>query len=519
MRSVVFGVVLIASLLACGGSSSSTRSRQAPSTAANRAMGRAGGSHGPRSASVVGGGGPIVAEYNVTYDGRGELSVEARLTKPGDVFTVESGAEPFVKDFEVAAASSTTDEASPKWKAGTRGGDQSFVAAACASGNGSCRIRYRFALRAASKKIGDLDVASEEGEVIEAPPSTWLLSPSKAADPNGRLRFRVTTTPNTTFATGVFRARDSGDKELPQTWDIALSDLWTAPYSVFGPLRSRTVMTDGDRTKIEMAIAPGPLTLTDDELASWTSDCARAIVTYFGRFPMSEALVILVPSRGRWVGEGKTLSGGGGAIFMRVGERAPIRALRDDWVLVHEMTHLTFPSVPRGHDWAEEGLATYVEPFARARAGILSVEDAWKSLVEGLPNGLPQNGDRGLDHTPTWGRTYWGGALFYLLADIEIRKRTNNRFGLEHALRGILDAGGNNAHRWALEDAFAAGDKATGVPALHDLHEAMGSSPHPVDLPALWRELGISMQARGTSVKLDDTAPLAAIRRAITTAN
>ena len=41
-----------------------------------------------------------------------------------------------------------------------------------------------------------------------------------------------------------------------------------------------------------------------------------------------------------------------------------------------------------------------------------------------MPKGLPQAGDQGLDNTGTWGREYWGGAMFCLLADIEIRKAT-----------------------------------------------------------------------------------------------
>jgi hypothetical protein len=201
-------------------------------------------------------------------------------------------------------------------------------------------------------------------------------------------------------------------------------------------------------------------------------------------------------------------------VFVRVGERAPMKAYRDDWVLVHEMIHLTFPSVAREQDWAEEGIATYAEPFARVRAGNLSPEDAWVGLAEGLPNGLPGSNDRGLDHTPTWGRIYWGGALFWFLADVEIRKRTQNRFGLEHALRGIVQAGGSNATRWPLADVLAEGDRATGVPVLRELHEQMGSSPHPVDLAALMKSLGVDVT--GGRARFDDKAPLADIRRAIT---
>jgi predicted metalloprotease with PDZ domain len=178
------------------------------------------------------------------------------------------------------------------------------------------------------------------------------------------------------------------------------------------------------------------------------------------------------------------------------------------------MTHLAFPSVARDHDWAEEGLATYVEPFARVRAGTMTAEAAWLGLIAGLPNGLPAPGDRGLDHTRTWGRTYWGGALFYLLADIDVRSRTNGKLGLEHALRGILAAGGNNAQRWSLDDAFSAADAAIGAPVLRELHAKMGSSPHPVDLDEIWHKLGIVRAGR--AIRFDDSAPLASIRRAIT---
>ncbi|MBX3220891.1 MAG: hypothetical protein KF795_10250 [Labilithrix sp.] len=477
--------VLLASALACGHTPTRTASPSPPDARRGSDSSR----RGPA--------GPVVGEYAVRYDGQGELRVEATLDRSGRVLTVERGVEDFVDDLEIKADGA-------EWTRGERDG-RSFLAAPCELG--PCSLRYRVRLRAAARAIGDLDVASEEGEVIEAPPSSWLLAPERR-DGGGRVRFRVETTESTRFCTGVLRSR-----EIEGAWDIALGDLWTSPYSVFGPLRVRALEESGGA--VELAIAPGALAVSDDDLADWTRDSARAVAGYFGRFPLAEALVLVVPSRGRWIGEGKTLSGGGGAIFIRVGEHAPKKKLHEDWVLVHEMTHLAFPTVAREHDWAEEGLATYVEPFARARAGILSIEDAWLGLADGLPNGLPTAGDRGLDRTPTWGRTYWGGALFYLLADVEIRKRTQGRFGLEHALRAILTAGGDNAHRWALDDAFDVGDRATGVPVLRELHRAMGTSPHPVDLDALWRELGV-VRASG-AIRFDDAAPLAAIRRAITT--
>ena len=443
---------------------------------------------------------PIVGEYAASWDqAAGSVGVEARFTaSAGATFTVERGAEAFLRDVEASV-----DRDGAAWTPVVRSG-RTFEAAAC--GVGPCRVRYRMALREAAKKIDDVDVASEEGEVVEAPPSAWLLTPSRAPR-ELRLRFRVACAAGASFATGVFRS-----EEAPGAWDISIDDMFTSPYTAFGPLHVRTIVVKGGT--IDLAIGPGKLAASEDDLAQWVESSAHAVTAYYGRFPMPNALVLLIASRGRWVGSGRTLSGGGGTVFVRIGERAPPKAYRDDWVLVHEMIHLTFPSVIRDQDWAEEGIATYAEPFARVRGGLVSEEDAWGGLVEGLPNGLPAAGDRGLDHTHTWGRIYWGGALFWFLADVEIRKRTQSRFGVEHALRGVLDAGGSNATRWPLTQALDAGDRATGVPVLRELYAAMSAAPYLVDLDALFASLGVKL-ANGR-VTFDDRAPLADIRRAIT---
>ena len=497
-RGRAFALPVIALALAC----CSTTPPPAPrpnAVASVPARGLDVGSAPARAAS-----GAIVGEYAAAWDqSTGVVTVEARLTAAaGSMLALERGAEPFARDVEASA-----DADGAPWLPVTRRGGH-FDAAPCAKG--PCRLRYRYALREASRKIDDLDTAAEESELSLAPPSTWLIAPGRTAPHDQRLRFRVTTSPGSSFVTGIFHAEGAAGAE--GAWDIALDDLWTAPYSAFGALRVRSVPVSGGA--VQLAISPGTTPMSEDDLAKWTSDAGRAVAGYYGRFPMPGALVLIAIARGRWVGSGRTLSGGGGTVFVRVGEKAPARAYRDDWVLVHEMVHLTFPSVPREHDWAEEGVATYVEPFARVRAGLLTPEEAWAGLVNGLPNGLPAAGDQGLDHTHTWGRTYWGGALFWFLADIEIHKRTKNRFGLEHALRGVNEAGGTNAVRWPLAAVMEAGDRAVGVPVLTELYAAMGASPHPVDLKPLLASLGVAFV--NGRVRFDDQAPLADVRRAIT---
>lgn len=443
----------------------------------------------------------LVGEYKLHYDdAAGEISAEARFDAAiGANLVVEEGSGDFVEKPEVAEGKDGAAFA-PIVRSGS-----TFKADACA--RGPCRIRYRYALRRASKSVDDLDIAAEESGAIEAPPSSWLVAPADVTG-TARVRFRVTTSEGARFATGVFRST-----EAEGAWDLTLDDLWTSPYSIFGPLRVRKIDVAGG--VVEVALAPGKLALDDDKIVDWVENAAKAVTTYVGQWPMPSSLVILVPAHGRWVGGGRTLAGGGGTVFMRVGERAPASAYKEDWVIVHEMIHLVFPSVARNHNWAEEGIATYVEPFARVRAGQLGEIEAWRGLVEGVPNGLPAGRDAGLDHTPTWGRVYWGGALFWLLVDVELHKRTQNAKGVEHVLRGFGNAGMSNARRYTMAEVVAVADRATGTTVVSETYEKMRASPHPVDLDALWKQLGIEVTAG--RVRFDEKAPLASVRRAIAT--
>ena len=245
---------------------------------------------------------------------------------------------------------------------------------------------------------------------------------------------------------------------------------------------------------------------------AWVRDAADAVIAVYGRYPVKQVTIDVRMASGDRVGGGRTWNGR--LIRIRVGSEVTRAILRSDWVLTHEMFHLGFPDTPNGLDWMGEGLSTYMEPLARARAGNLSDEAVWASMIDGLPKGLPAAGDQGLDHTPTWGRTYWGGALFWLLADIEIRRKTGNHKSLDDALRAIAAEGGDGSQTWSSERIFRRGDAAIGQPILEKLHERMGDRPESTDLDALWQQLGI-IQRRGTVVFNDD-APLAGIRRALT---
>ena len=266
--------------------------------------------------------------------------------------------------------------------------------------------------------------------------------------------------------------------------------------------------------KIEIEFRASDSSFPRDLSLEWIRTAARAVTSYYGKFPVPHLRIRVRAVDGDRIGSGRTFgTENGGVISIAVGRSTTATHFQRDWMMTHEMVHLASPSVAEEHHWIEEGLATYVEPIARARIGNLTAPKVWSDVVRDLPQGLPQPGDRGLDFTPTWGRTYWGGALFCLLADVEIRRRTGNAKGLQDGLRAVLEAGGNISADWDLERILRICDRATGVSVTQDLYAKTRADPYPVDLDELWQKLGI--ERRGSVVVFRNDAPLAAVRRGI----
>lgn len=266
--------------------------------------------------------------------------------------------------------------------------------------------------------------------------------------------------------------------------------------------------------EIEVTLPDEQMRVSAEELLGWVKAAANAVSEYYGRFPAEHATLRVRAGDGSGVRHGVTFPRGGGLIIISVGKETDVDDLKTDWTLTHEMTHLAFPNMERDHHWIEEGIATYVEPVARAQVGGLSTSEMWREFIRDMPKGQPEAGDEGLDNTHTWGRTYWGGALFCLMADVQIREKTHNRKSLQDALRGIINQGGIITEDWEIEKAFQIGDKATGTNVLQELYAQMRDKPVTVDLDKLWQKLGLAL--KDGEVIFNDKAQEAAIRRAIT---
>jgi hypothetical protein len=304
---------------------------------------------------------------------------------------------------------------------------------------------------------------------------------------------------------------------------IASLGLACANFAIAGAAGAATDHSCPERTAFALKIQGSTLcALIDDPaqtirqplLREWIERSARIVADYYARFPAPLVLLRIQAVPGGGVHGGRTTNESGLVIQASVGRDATPAELAADWVLVHEMVHLALPELGRRHNWLAEGLATYVEGVARAQFGNRDVADVWAEYRHSMPAGLPRVGEGGMDQTPTWGRTYWGGALYCLQSDVQIREQTGNRAGLQTALRAILrETGGFGAER-DIDDVLRIGDAATGTRVLQNLYGQIKATPVSPDLELLWTRLGVPKDP--ASQPFDDHAPLAAVRIAIT---
>ena len=361
-----------------------------------------------------------------------------------------------------------------------------------------CVLTFSCRLAAAARAMREPDYALAARGAFVATPSTFLLRPLE--DTAGRYHLVVTGTP---FVSSLRPHDDAYEGDL--------RDLAATGYAGFGDLVVDNLDIGG--SVVVVAMDRGVGVERQAGIRDWVRAEAEAVSKMYGHFPVKRAAVFVSTVRGQDVVFGKTLGHGAASVVVMVGQDTRPETLRLDWVLAHELVHLALPALDERHRWFEEGVATYLEPAVRAEAGFGTPEEAWNGLLTGMKNGLPASGDRGLDHTDTWGRRYWGGALFCLTADLALREKTGNKKGLRDALRAIRETYGGINERHDLREILQGADRALAVTVLGPLYDEWAERPVLVDLGRTWAYLGVVKNE--SAVTLSDAAEGAAVRRAI----
>ena len=365
-----------------------------------------------------------------------------------------------------------------------------------------CVVRYRVDLAEVASRCMRMDCARRVGEAILGRASVFLLRPEPLGDAS--LHVRIAGPDAARMVTGL--RRDGSGGYAFEAWQLG-----EAPFTAFGAARVHEVPLQGAR--LEVALLGAPLAMGDEAEVDFVRQSAAAVAGLYGRFPV-DATVFAVPVPGAdEVVFGRVMSLAGASVALLFGDQTPAAGVRDNWVVVHELFHLSTPSfVGEGH-WLEEGLATYYEPILRERAGWMTEADLWAHFVREMPRGLRAASDEpSLEDRDDIDSTYWGGALFALLADV--RTRAASARSLDDALRALLVQAGDATHGARVQDFLRIAGQATGNGEIREAYDEWAVAGKNPDLAALWRDLGVVPDPQG-KVSLRDEAPLASVRKAI----
>lgn len=375
--------------------------------------------------------------------------------------------------------------------------------------NWRCTVKYKIDLGELASSCGDeVDCARRVGDATLSPALAWLVHPIPRTDVP--VRVRVRTADAAQFVTGMNASSND-------TYTFRAFDLDEGSFTAFGPMRRFHVDVPGkgsSKARIDVAVLGNArYAMPDSTIRAWIEESAQVTVPLFGRFPVDRTTLFVVPARGEdEVVFGKVLSLAGASVVVVVGDQMPPSARHKDWVLVHELFHLGFPTFRGEGRWLGEGLATYYEPILRARAGWTTESEVFRQFARNMPRGQgPRGSNAGLSARDDLDTIYWGGALFCFAADVRIREETRGKKSLDDVLRAALERGGDATHVWTVRDVVSLGDSVTGTSVLSDMYERHAARGERIDLDSLMASLGVGQDGRDN----DDSRPLAWIRRGI----
>lgn len=439
--------------------------------------------------------------YEVEAPGEGSRTVVVEATFDNartDRLAIAREAAPFVREMQLRTADG--------WRTVERRGAQ-WYEPTCRS---HCTVHYRVDLGELAAACGDeVDCARRIGESTLSPALQWLVHPSPKTDVP--VSVRVSSKNASLFATGMHASDTTG-----HNFSFRSYDLDEGSFTGFGAMRRYAidVPSRAGSSRIDLTIVGKTrYAMSDDDIRTWVADAAGVITPLFGRFPVDRTSLFVVPAKGEdEVVFGKVLSLAGASVVVVVGDRMPASARQQDWVLVHELFHLGFPTFRGEGRWLGEGLATYYEPILRARAGWTTESDVYRQFARNMPRGLAGRGSgAGLAQRDDLDSIYWGGALFCFAADVKIREETRGKRSLDDVLRMALAHGGDATRVWTVAEVVRLADQATGTTVVSEMYDRHAARGERIDLDGLMASLGVD---RG-GAELDDKRPLAWVRKDI----
>lgn len=310
------------------------------------------------------------------------------------------------------------------------------------------------------------------------------------------------------------------DVSARPTFRLGRTPLKWRDLTAIGYFDARDVNVGDASLRVAVLDADTPASIS--AMDEWIREAAGAVSTLYGRFPLRQPQVLVVPigARSEAVPWAQVLRGGGAAAHFFVDQNRPLSEYREDWTATHELSHMLLPYVGRGDAWLSEGLASYYQNVLRARAGMIDEELAWQKLYAGFGRGRRDSGTGTLSEVSKdmrasggYMRVYWSGAAIVLMADVELRRRTAGRMSLDIAMAQLATCCLPGDRTWSAREVFSRLDEITQSDVFMNLYRENVNNRNFPDISVTSRQLGIT--ERGDKLHLSSARDARALRAAI----
>lgn len=346
-------------------------------------------------------------------------------------------------------------------------------------------------------------------------PADWLWRPTISDDDDIIVRFELP---------------DNVDVSVPwiavagemNTFRVVDSPETSTAFAAFGQFQYREIDISGASLRVTIMQAKEKFRF--DPLFEWVRDTAVAVNLVYGRFPNPNTSVLVLPMGARWSSDdavtfGRVVRDGGETVELFVNPKRPIDEFYDSWTATHEFSHLMLPYVKEEHRWISEGFASYYQNVLMARDGRYTEERAWLKLSQGFERGRQSRPEMSLNEAASEGwrgatmKIYWSGAAIALMADTELRQRSNGDESLDSVLERLQACCLPSDHSWSGTEFFTKLDTLVEEPVFMPLYRRYANTTGFPDVQPLLDDLGVDFV--GNQVQLRKTAELADVRIAI----
>lgn len=380
--------------------------------------------------------------------------------------------------------------------------------------SGTDCIRYELNLAAAAR--AERRNATLASANIIVSPAVWFWRPKISGDDRISVRFDLDDAVRVSVPWQLVPGQPNTYQPMPSP------ESSTAP-AAFGEFEYHERQIPGALLRITLLESTADFDTA--EIVDWVSAAASNVTFAYGAFPNPSLSVIVLPvGTSRWgdspVPFGRVIRDGGESVELFINENMSIDAYYDDWTATHEFSHLMLPYVSSRHRWISEGFAQYYQNLLLARAGQYTEQRAWKKLYEGFERGRTSSPDMTPNEAARGGRRastmkiYWSGAAIALLADVELRRRSNGEQSLDVVLEQLQRCCLPAEEMWSGTKLFAKLDTFLDEPLFMPLYRRHAETAGFPDVWPLLTRLGVVVE--NGSIRLNQDAELAPLRSLMT---